>query len=366
MIDLSEGPDCPICQTPGQGPLMSLAFRRKVHLPDQTRLYACRDCDLAFSWPRDPDSYKRHYGQVANDFTTGVETFRNLEQLERLSRVIARRGLRRILDFGCGGGGLVSGLAGRHPDADFVGYDVNGGFPPASANLAFTQTLPEGAFDLVILSHVLEHAPDPVGMVRHIESRLQPRHLYVETPDPQGYASRDQPQHLYYVDRLHINHFGLNSLTRTLGGGYGLVEYGRYDMPYEVGPVYPAQYALFTVAQRDVEGSLMDYLADQARRAATLRTRIEDQRFYVYGFGDNFFRNRSPSGPLAGLDTNILGVIDRNIEALRTELPESWAAVHPNDLGSINGKLIVCTVTQSGGLGALFAALCPDSEVIHL
>ncbi|MGC1302364.1 MAG: methyltransferase domain-containing protein [Caulobacteraceae bacterium] len=345
---------------------MSLAFRHKAHLPDQIRLYACRDCDLAFSSPRDADSYERYYGQVANDFNTGVETFRNLEQLERLSRVITRGGLTRVLDFGCGGGGLITGLASRHPDVSFIGYDVNGGFPTGSANLDFSQTLPEGPFDLVILSHVLEHAPDPVGMVSHITSRLQPAHLYVETPDPRGYTSRSQPQHLYYVDRLHINHFGLRSLTRTVGGGYGLLEYGRYDLPYEVGPIYPGQYALFTAARCDTEGSLMDYLAGQSRAAGALKVQLESLRFYVYGFGDNFFRSRSSNGPLAGLDANILGVIDRGIEALRGELAEGWAAVHPDDLNAINGELIVCTVTQSSGLDALFATLCPDSKVIRL
>src|SRR6202044_1136533 len=105
---------------------------------------------------------------------------------------------------------------------------------------------------------------------------------------------------------------------------------------------------------------------DQARAAAPLKAQIGDRRFYVYGFGDNFFRNRSPGGPLAGLEANLLGVIDRSIEALRGELPDGWAAVHPDDLAAINGELIVCTVTQSGGLGALFAAACPGSEVIYL
>ena len=345
---------------------MSLAFRHKTHLPDRISLHVCSDCDLAFTWPRETDGYARYYGQVANDFHTGVETFRNVEQLDRLSHVIAVRGLKRVLDFGCGGGGLTSELAARHPDVAFVGHDVNGNFPSGSGNLLFTQALPEGPFDLVILSHVLEHTPDPAGTVRHIQSMLKPDYQYIEVPDPRGYVSRDQPQHLYYVDRLHINHFGLKSLTRVAGDDYGLIEYGEYDMPYEVGPIYPSQFALFAVAPRSVAASLKDYLAEQNRTALGVRTRIEHRRFYVYGFGDNFFRNRAPGGPLAGLEANILGVIDRGIEALRAEIPEGWAAVHPDDMASLNGQLIVCTVTQASGLSDDFAAVCPDSEVIYL
>jgi len=345
---------------------MRLDFRRKDFLPDQILLYACPDCDLAFTWPREPDGYERYYGQVANDFITVVDKFRNLEQRERLSRMITGRRLNRVLDFGCGGGGLVSDLAARHSDVDFVGYDVNGDFPLGSGNLAFTQSLPEDSFDLVILSHVLEHATDPVGLVLDIKSRLQPSLLYLETPDPHGYISRGQPQYLFYIDRLHINHFGLGSLTRTVGDGYGLVEYGQYDMPYELGPVFPCQYALFAAARRDVEGLLMDYLADQDRMAAPLRTQIENRQFYIYGFGDNFFRNCLSGGPLAGLEANILGVIDRDIEALEPELLEGWVALHPDNLAAVNGELILCTVTQSGGLDALFASLCPDSQVIHI
>jgi SAM-dependent methyltransferase len=346
---------------------MRLDFRRKAHLPDQILLYDCPDCDLAFTSPRERDGYERYYGQVANDFITVVDKFRNLKQRERLSRIIAERGLRRILDFGCGGGGLVSELAARHVDVDFVGYDVNGDFPPGSRNLCFNQNLPEDAFDLVILSHVLEHATDPVGLVLDIKSRLHPSLLYIEVPDPHDYISRGQPQHLYYVDRLHINHFSLQALTRAVGGGDALVEYGKYDMPYELGPVFPCQYALFAMAHRDVAGSLMDYVADQARKALALSTQLEHRRFFIYGFGDNFFRNRLSGGPLAGLEANILGIIDRDIEALlSSELLEDWTALHPDNLASVNGELIICTVTQSGGLDALFAALCPDSEIIYL
>jgi hypothetical protein len=273
------------------------------------------------------------------------------------------------MDFGCGGGGLAAALAARHPRVEFVGYDVNGGFPSAGPNLTFSKALPDGRFDLVILSHVLEHAVDPCAMIADITSRYAPKAVYTEVPNPEGYRRVDQPQFLYYIDRLHINHFGLKALLKLMGEACRLAEYGRYDMPYELGPLYPCQYALFTFAGdggRDIETAIGAYRADQSDKVRATKAALQDRAFYVYGFGDNFFRNRSLGGPLSGLDGTILGIIDRNIGQYRDLLPAGWKAVHPDDLGELNGALIVCAVTQSGGLGALFQTLCPDSEVIYL
>ncbi len=360
---------CPLCDEPVAGALRTLDFRRGKTLPNRISLHACRHCDFVFTWPRDRDAYETFYGAVANDFINSVSNFKNQEQLARLSRLIDRRGLTRVMDFGCGQGGLLSALAARHPDVQFVGYDVNGGFPPGAGNLSFTQVQPASGVDLVILSHVLEHAPDPIGMIKDIRSTLDPRHLYVETPYAEGYRETPQPQYLYYIDRLHINHFGLRSLTKALGNRYRVREYGVYEMPYDLGPLYPCQYALFAAVrdgQSDVKGAITGYIDDQAEAFAAIRAHLKTRSFYVYGFGDNFFRSRSPGGPLAGLEARILGVIDRDIEAFKDLLPQGCKPVHPDAMAMVNGALIVCAVTQSGSLGAFMKTACPDSEILYL
>jgi SAM-dependent methyltransferase len=357
---------CPLCARPAGGEITTLAFRRKGDLPERISLHACHNCDLVFTWPRDAKAYEAYYAEVANDFAHAAANFRNEAQLLRLSRFIETRGATRVLDFGCGGGGLLAALSARHPDVAFVGFDVNGGFPAAASNLTFIQTPPGDVFDLVILSHVLEHAVDPAGMLEGLKPRA--RNFYVETPCPENYAVVDQPQYLYYLDRLHINHFGYRSLLEAAGSGCSLLEYGRYDAPYDLGPSYPCQYAMFAVAPNatPVQTAITGYLRDHAAKFAPVKAALQSRRFYLYGFGDNLFRNRAPGGALHDLDTQVIGVIDRDIEAYRELLPTGWKAVHPDDMAALDGQMIVCTVTQSAGLGEFFKARCPNSEVRYI
>jgi SAM-dependent methyltransferase len=357
---------CPLCAGTHGGGITTLAFRRKGGLPERIALHACNDCDLVFTWPRNAEAYDAYYAEVANDFINSVSNFRNEEQLLRLSRLIETQRMTRVLDFGCGGGGLLAALSARHPDVAFVGFDVNGGFPADAPNLTFTQALPDDIFDLVILSHVLEHATDPRGMLERLKPRA--RNLYIETPCPENYAAVEQPQYLYYIDRLHINHFGYRSLLKAMGSEFCLLEYGRYSMPYDLGPSYPCQYGLFAAAPdpTPVQTAIAEYLREQAAKFAPVKAGLQNCRFYVYGFGDNLLRSRSPGGPLHGLDAQILGVIDRDIEAYRDLLPAGWKAVHPEDIAALNGQMIVCAVTQSAKLGEFLKARCPNSEVRRL
>ncbi len=57
----------------------------------------------------------------------------------------------RVLDYGCGKGALISALSARYPGIEFLGFD------PAVPG---RETLPQGRFDLVINTDVLEHIPE--------------------------------------------------------------------------------------------------------------------------------------------------------------------------------------------------------------
>lgn len=361
--------NCPICRRPTDDVVVQLTFRSTENLPDTVSLFACRDCDFVFCWPRDRAGYERYYAEVENDFIHTVSRFRNEEQLLRISRFIESFGLTRVMDFGCGGGGLVAALALRHPDVEFVGYDVNSGLPPGGGNVSFTQAWPHGPFGLVILSHVLEHQADPRSNIEEINSRYRPDHIYIEVPSPENYRRVPQPQYSYYIDRLHINHFGLRSLLKAVGEDYGLIEYGHYQMPYDLGPLYPCQYALFGAVRdgvHDVGGAIAAYLTDQNRKAVETKGVLKDRQFYVYGFGDNFFRSRSVGGPLFGLDENILGIIDRNIEHYQDLVPSGWKRVRSEDIDALDGEFIVCAITQSSNLDAFFKSRCPKSKIIYI
>lgn len=82
----------------------------------------------------------------------------------------------RVLDVGCGYGAVARDIAAARPASTVVGMDMNqprlaqaraAANPP---NLSFvegdaTRTVPEGRWDAVVLSNVLEHIVDRVGFL---------------------------------------------------------------------------------------------------------------------------------------------------------------------------------------------------------
>src|SRR4051812_29477353 len=112
----------------------------------------------------------------------------HVEELARRARLASGR----VAEVGCGDGALLAELSQRRFGDALVGYEISeaaldlarGRFIPRVEGLEPFDglTIPAGdrSFDLGILSHVLEHAPDPVALLR--ETARVARALIVEVP----------------------------------------------------------------------------------------------------------------------------------------------------------------------------------------
>jgi 2-polyprenyl-3-methyl-5-hydroxy-6-metoxy-1,4-benzoquinol methylase len=345
---------CPICAGPTNA-VVRLDLGAKPPLPATLPIQACEVCDFAFVAAGDARDYDAYYAAVAND-----ECHREVEGADSPSAqqaALLRRQLgrlpARVLDFGCGSGDLLAELAAANPDSHFVGWDVSapalGTARQRLANLANAAIVPfealasEGPFDLVILSHVLEHLLEFSLLATLRDLLADDGVIYIEVPDALRYEHRPRLEYLYYFDRLHVNHFTPQALA-SLGAkfGFGFTGQVERDFRYRDGQPYPAVGVFFrkdepmaAVDSPDLGASLGRYLAGERHRFADVTRELSQlPGVLVWGAGDNFHRAASAGGPLSGLAK--MRLLDRRTFRVRvggadyeTEPPEQTIRACP-------------------------------------
>ncbi|MBF0166094.1 MAG: methyltransferase domain-containing protein [Alphaproteobacteria bacterium] len=98
-----------------------------------------------------------------------------------------------VLDIGCGIGAVARSIASARPKAKVVGIDYDPASLakarslPSPENLSFLDQdalhkLPEGPWDVIILSNVLEHIAERVSFLKSIIRQARPRKILVRVP----------------------------------------------------------------------------------------------------------------------------------------------------------------------------------------
>ena len=159
----------------------------------------------------------------------------------------------RILDLGCANGGLLAALKSRG-FSNLAGVDPSeacaaaakriGGIDAAAASL---YSLPDlGHFDIITLSHVLEHLADLEDATRNFARLLRPGGIvYIEVPDASRYSEcLIAPFQDFNTE--HINHFSHGSLRRLMST-CGLVPFveGSKTIESAKDVPYPALYGFY-------------------------------------------------------------------------------------------------------------------------
>jgi len=223
---------CPVCGAgggPHLGRLNFVAFDDSP-LNGAFNLAACPVCGLVFyDAAINSEAVAAYYRTERRYFTSlapgaGGESTADLRHQAEIVGYLSSRikPEHKIFDVGCGRGGLLSALrrAGFH---NLYGVDLSPemtddiekrlGLPAAQATagrLPFLETAP----GLIIYSHVLEHAAEPVELLREAGRRLATGGLvFIEVPDASAYPL-DIPHQEFYLE--HLNHFDSSSLSRLL------------------------------------------------------------------------------------------------------------------------------------------------------
>lgn len=157
------------------------------HYPSKYYSYAVADQPRLFRWlTTQRDCFELHIGgrpvgAIISALPPGVRSLLGTRDasgdvVKMLGELAVERDA-RILDVGCGGGGLLDRLArvgftnlsGADPfnEADF---ETPLGVPIAKRYMSEVT----GEFDLIMFNHSLEHVPDPVATLKAANERLAP------------------------------------------------------------------------------------------------------------------------------------------------------------------------------------------------
>jgi SAM-dependent methyltransferase len=232
-------------------------------LADGYEVVCCEGCGFVYADSAvKQEDYDRFYASFSKyedkkTATGGGESPSDAHRLAETAECIAdflpNRGA-RILDIGCANGGMLQRLKGLG-FAKVCGFDLPAGCVENTRSLGIeahfgsvTQHPPGvGPFDLVILSHVMEHLRDLHQAVRGVE-RLLDRggSIYIEVPDAAEYASHVVAPFQDF-NTEHINHFSMRSMENLMGLlGFAGRKQGQKVFDSTPGMTYPAHYGFWS------------------------------------------------------------------------------------------------------------------------
>jgi len=251
---------CPICGHAYGDVLHSQRFILPEGHPltDGYDVVCCEHCGFVYADTAIPQAgYDRFYAQNSKyeDPTTGTGGVENSwdrqRQEETAQQIHAYLGgaPASILDVGCANGGLLKAL-------NDLGYENLLGVDPSPACVGNTRRMGLNAeigslfhpferepYDLVILSHTLEHLQDLGSAAKQIRGMMKENAtVYIEVPDASRYADFiDAPFQDFNTE--HINHFSTICLNNYLKrNGFEPVSWGRKVIPASANKPYPAIY----------------------------------------------------------------------------------------------------------------------------
>jgi SAM-dependent methyltransferase len=191
-------------------------------------LRRCQSCGLAFLHPIPTEAERKAFRGSESHYYGLVDLNRNeiQREAERLLRRVEqfRQPPGELLEVGAGRGIVLEAAARR--GWSVVGLESD---PAACERLrqrglrvveadVLQALVPESAFDVAILQHVLEHSSQPEAFLRRVAQWLRPGGLlFVGTPNGAGLLARVRRERFnYWIPPEHVFHYSPRALRLLL------------------------------------------------------------------------------------------------------------------------------------------------------
>ena len=266
---------CPVCAF-GEGEFLhhqEYLAPRELHAPGAVDIVACARCGVGFAdfvarQEELDEAYRDHSKYADTSLYAGHEDDDeqrvqpptdapwDLKRLSHTAQWLSQHVplTSRVLDAGCATGALLGYLIERG-FSDLVGLDPS---PVATKTVAEQYAIPTvtgsfldppedlGTFDVVVLSHVLEHLADVNSAIQGLWTLTRPGgSVYIEVPDAERYADYlVAPFHDFNTE--HINHFSSATLLTAMNlAGFEAVIVDKKEVLCSPTDLYPAVFGLF-------------------------------------------------------------------------------------------------------------------------
>lgn len=389
--------NCPVCGNERAEVLNAQKFLLpEGHpLPGSYDVVCCVKCGFVYAdTPAPQAAYDLYYKEFSKYEEKCIATGGGNSTLdaERLLHTVAdiEAGISgkelKIADVGCANGGLLSALSkkgyleltGVDPSAACVNEVKALGFNAHVGNLQGGEWIEAGglreSFDVVILSHVLEHVRDLAGALANVSSLLKEGGIvYAEVPDAARYAVHFVVPY-YYFDCEHINHFDAVSLRALMGrAGFLEVKTRSKTISVSADTLYPAFFSIFrkdraarpAVSSPDpaVRDSVVKHIAMSCSDWPELkRFAGTGEKIAVWGAGQFVLRLLTDS-PLK--DCNIAFFVDKDSKKHGQKL-NGISVGSPEELRKFGGHIVVCAALHARDILAEIRKMGLKNEVTLL
>lgn len=250
-IQTEPRPNCVLCGSPGR-PLYHDVPSALFETPGNWSFSQCEKSDCGLVWinptPRATDLHRAYenyftHGSPA-EFQIARWSLRDAlyaayrwanypgwfvcgisgEKARRAQMFLHQARPGELLDVGCGDGKFLSEMKTRGWQVDGIDFDpqaIKTAEAKYGLNLRHGELskagLPADEFDAVTMSHVIEHVPDPIALLREIKRVLKTQgRLVITTPNSESIGHRKFGPNWFGIDApRHLNLFSSRALIKA-------------------------------------------------------------------------------------------------------------------------------------------------------